>query len=67
MILHGENEKFTDHAEDNLLVFRPDGTATFLDGESAIRRFYEVDLQGRKAFMSGELPAGMEQYKYHRA
>lgn len=51
MVLHGEQEKFSDDVDDNLDVFCPDG-ATVLPayGPDAIRRLYEETFQGRRLY-----------------
>jgi hypothetical protein len=51
MVLHGEQEKYSDDVNDNLDVFCPDG-ATIIQayGAGAIRKLYSETFQGRPLF-----------------
>lgn len=51
MILHGEQEKYSDDVNDRLDVFWPDGvTVTEAYGAEAIRSLYESTFQGRRLY-----------------
>jgi hypothetical protein len=51
MILHGEQETFTDDMDDNLDVFCPDGTSMIQAyGAGAILQLYETTFKGRQMY-----------------
>lgn len=51
MVLHGSQEKAVDSFDEDVDVFFPDGERScVIRGEANLRRFYEVDLKGRKLF-----------------
>src|SRR5688572_29251310 len=57
MILHGDQEKYSDDVEDQVDVFWPDGRPpTEAYGAEAIRRLYETTFQGRQMFGPGPQP-----------
>jgi len=51
MILHGEQEKFSDDMRDELDIFWPDGiTVTEANGAAAIYQLYQTTFKGRRLY-----------------
>lgn len=48
MILHGSQEKYSEHTDEDILVFWPDGaTVTEAKGRNEIEQLYQTTFQGR--------------------
>jgi hypothetical protein len=56
MVLHGDQEKYSDDTDDKVDVFWPDGKISEAYGSEAIRKLYEQTFQGRKLYGPGEKP-----------
>lgn len=49
MILHGDQEKYSEHSDEEVYAFFPDGvTVQALESKSQIETFYQITLGGRK-------------------
>ena len=50
MILHGSQEKYSAHTDEDIVVFWPDGqTITEIKGRNEIERMYRDTFEGRMA------------------
>jgi hypothetical protein len=49
MVLHGDQEKYAEHSDEQVYAFFPDGrTVMELNGRAAVERLYETVFRGRK-------------------
>lgn len=55
MVQHGGDAQYTDHSEDIIDVFAPDGRHVVLEGEATIRKFY-ADMQRGTIDLSKRAP-----------
>jgi hypothetical protein len=56
MVLHGDQEKYSQHSDEQVYVFYPDGrTVVELYGRAAMEKFYETEFKGRKTAGKGAI------------
>jgi hypothetical protein len=56
MVLHGDQEKYSDDTDDKVDVFWPDGKMSEAYSSEAIKKLYSETFQGRKMYGPGEKP-----------